>query len=111
MTSLLLGSLGAAGIAILFAMAYRRDAMMWRARSQHWFEVAMGVKPMIDDPERVLRDVFAVQRSELPPLSFPLDLVIGTPSCPVLLDRGGPLDDRAVASTLSDLVKGCGGRL
>jgi hypothetical protein len=50
----------------------------------------------------------------LPPYSYPLDLVIGTVANPIVLDRtytDGALSDTAVASTLSDLVRGCGGRL
>lgn len=60
MTSLLLGSLGAAGIAVLFAMAYRRDALMWRARAQHWFDVSRGDRTVItsEQAERIMANLF-----------------------------------------------------
>jgi hypothetical protein len=82
-----------------------REAAMWKRRAK-----AAGWCPSLADRmwDKIEPQLPPVP---LPPFSYPLDLVIGTPSCPVVLDRGGSLDDTAVASTLSDLVKGCGGRL
>lgn len=105
------------GVAVLYRGAYidaTSDAKMWERRAR-----AAGWMPSISETQarKLMADLFPNGKfaqpkpCPLPPFSYPLDLIIGTPSCPVVLDRGGELDDRAVASTLDDLVRSCGGRL
>lgn len=92
----------------------------WRA-FEAWKADAIraGYVPPIKDPVHVLRDIFdghivKGKLHALPPNTFPLDLVIGTVAHPIQLDRSlfdSSLNDTAVASTLSDLVRSTGGRL
>lgn len=58
MSDLLLVGLGVVATALgVMMLGYRKRAFMWQQRSQHWFSVAMGEKPMIDDVAAVkLRD-------------------------------------------------------
>lgn len=51
--------LGIGAGCVAFAMHGR--ITHWRSRSQHWFSVAMGEKPMLDEggAQRLVRDLFA----------------------------------------------------
>ncbi len=62
------------GVAFV-AWGYRRQAFKWRARSQHWFEVAMGSKPAIseDGAAKLMRDLFPRPLDAVP--STALDVV------------------------------------
>ena len=90
--------------AVYVAVLYRRSSLKWRDRSQHWFSVAMGEKPLVseDGAKRIMRDLFAnpVKRSELPANTYPGDLPIGRAGAPVYSPLGHP----ATASTVSDLM-------
>lgn len=50
----------AVSVAAVLAWSYRQSALKWQARSQHWFEVAMHVKPMVSETGamKLMRDLF-----------------------------------------------------